>query len=293
MPRIAIITPSFNQGQFIERTIQSVLSQPCQDREYVVVDGGSTDSTVSILKKYDDAIRWVSERDRGQTHAVNKGLKMTSAPIIGWLNSDDIYYPGAIDLVLQTFDQYPDIDVVYGNANHIDTEDGIIEPYPTEPFDPLRLRDVCYLCQPAVFFRRRVIEQYGELDERLNYCMDYEFWLRLATHQVRFLPVPQILAGSRLHNDTKTLGATVKVHQEINDMMKKTYRRVPDRWLCNYAHVIVNASNKHYTPRQRKRQIAWQSLLASWRWNKGISLALARTTLRWLATSYIATEAHA
>jgi len=281
--RVSVITPSFNQGQFIERAIQSVLSQDIADVEYAVFDGGSSDGTVDILKRYESKLRWVSEKDRGQADAINKGLRATSYEVIGWLNSDDIYYPGAIPAVCSFFDSHPNVDVVYGDAYHIDEQDRIIEPYYTETWDLERFKDVCYLCQPAVFFRRRIVGRFGMLDERLRYCMDYEYWLRLALGGAEFAYLQRVLAGSRLYAETKTLGARVRVHREINDMMRRRLGRVPDRWLFNYAHAVVET--KGFCRDERLRFVAALtavSLYASVRWNRGVSWDVLRTTSRWI-----------
>lgn len=287
MTKISIITPSYNQANFIERTIQSVLSQNISHLEYVIMDGGSKDHTVEILKKYESQLQWRSEADNGQAHAVNKGMQATSGDIIGWLNSDDVYYPGAMIRVCEFFESNPHIDVVYGDAYHIDAEDKIIETYYTEEWNIHRLKEICYLCQPAVFFRRKVIEQFGLLNDKLEYCMDYEFWLRLATNGVRFEYLKNFLAGSRLHADTKTLGSRIKVHAEINDMLKSIYQRVPDRWLANYAHAFVESTYPtNYPIHKLKRAIAIKTFTSSMSWNKKISLPFFLTLAKWYMSSF-------
>lgn len=284
--KVSVITPSFNQGQFILRTLESVQKQAISGLVHVVMDGKSTDQTVEVLKHAAQTmphLTWISEKDGGQAHAVNKGILATTGEIIGWLNSDDVYYPQAIESVLEIFQKHPDVDVVYGMADHIDINDQPFEPYPSEPWDEGRLKSICFICQPALFFRRRVVEQYGLLDESLNYCMDYEYWLRLAQQQVRFYYLEKKLAGSRLYNETKTLGARVKVHAEINDMFKHKFGQVPDKWILNYAHVLVEQTIDHHTrPRTYFLSVMIRTLMASLYWNRKITFSLTHTMLRWI-----------
>lgn len=283
---VSVITPSYNQGKFVETTIRSVLDQPGPPVEYLVIDGGSDDETVSILKRYNSRLSWLSEPDGGQADAVNKGLERASGEIIGWLNSDDVYYPGTIRAVRNYFGRHPGIDVVYGDGHHIDTDGHIIEAYYTESWDPQRLQDICFLCQPTVFFRRRVVERCGPLDADLQYCMDYEYWLRLRDLGMRFGYLRRYLAGSRLYADTKTLGQRVPVHAEINRMLRSRLRRVPDRWLSNYAHVVAEEQglSREENPLRFALATAGRTWLASVRWNRRVSSDLARNSWTWIRT---------
>lgn len=249
--KLSIVTPSLNQGEYIETTIQSVLSQSVRPVEYAVFDGGSTDHTLDILKQYEGELVWRSEKDKGQAHAVNKGIGATSGDIIGWINSDDIYYPDAFKVILENFDKHPEIDVIYGKADHIDQDGRIIESYPTETWDYERLKETCYLCQPAVFFRRRVVDRFGLLDESLAYCMDYEYWLR-AGQGAEFLYLPCRLAGSRLYESNKTIGSRVAVHEEIGRMQFEKFGRVPAKWIFSYASASLDA-------RGYDRSVFWQN----------------------------------
>jgi glycosyltransferase involved in cell wall biosynthesis len=273
--KVSVVTPSFNQGQFIQRTLESVATQGATEIEHVVFDGGSTDDTVDVLKRFGKNLRWVSEQDNGQADAVNKGIRATDGEIIGWLNSDDIYYPNAIASAVAFFDSHPDVDVVYGMADHVDFADHAFEAYPTEPWDIARMRDICIICQPAAFFRRRVVAQYGLLDEKLQYCMDYEFWLRLAKAGVRFAYLEEKLAGSRLYAENKTLGSRLKVHAEINDMQRSLFGSVPDRWIWNYAHAAIdNHIDRRKSPRWFALRLRIAAAMAAWRWNRRLSPAM-------------------
>ena len=239
----SIITPSYNQGQFIERTILSVLQQSDVEYEYRVQDGGSSDLTLDILRKYQDKIQWVSEKDEGQADAVNRGILASTGDIIAWLNSDDVYYPSALKKVGHIFEAYPNVQVVYGRAHHIDQNDNVIDSYPTEKWNFSRLKEICFICQPATFFRRQLVETHGALDSQLKFCMDYELWLRYGQH-TQFFFLPEVLAGSRLYATNKTLGQRVAVHHEINDMMKKKFGISPEKWVIAYASVLIKEQEK-------------------------------------------------
>jgi hypothetical protein len=284
-PTISIVTASYNQGQFIERTIDSVLSQEVEGLEYVVMDGGSTDQTLDILRGYDGRLAWVSELDKGQADAINKGFRATSGEIFGWLNSDDIYYPGALAAVQDYFAAHPEVMVLYGDGHHIDAGDNFMELYYTEDWNFERLKEVCYLCQPTVFLRRSVMEQYGPLNTRLNFCMDYEYWLRVG-QDMPFVRLPKVLAGSRLHDETKTLGQRVTFHREIIEMMKQQVGQPPARWIFNYAHAVIDSWGwQRETAAQRVRYISFLILLSSLsflRWQYYIPRQGLATMWEWL-----------
>lgn len=272
-PVVSIVTPSYQQGGFLARTLESVAMQDCA-LEHIVMDGGSTDGTLEILERWRDRITFTSARDGGQTAAINAGLSIARGEILGYLNSDDVYYPGAIASAVAAFESDPSIDVVYGDADHIDGADRVIGAYPTEEWSLERLRLVCFLCQPAVFFRRSVIERFGAFDENLHYCMDYEYWLRLALRGARFAHIPVKLAGSRLHGDAKTFRSQKQAHVEILDMLKRHVGRVPDSWLSNYACAGTESRNV--------ARVALGSVVAAFRWNGFPSLTLLRTIASWL-----------
>jgi len=288
IPSISVITPSYNQGRFIDQTIESVLSQNIPALEYIVMDGGSSDETVKILKRYEGRLRWVSEKDNGQADAINKGIKATKGEIIGYLNSDDIYYPGALAAVLAFFKKHPEVDVVYGDADHIDLNGTVIEPYYTEDWDYDRLKEVCFLCQPSVFFKRRLIKKAGLFDSGLRYCMDYEYWLRLGAI-TPFARLNKKLAGSRMYGENKTLGSRVSVHREMNDMLKMNLGKVPDRWIYNYAHALVD--RKGYKRRNPVEDLRYVLLLVGFsiasfaRWRQRLPINAMITMSKWVGAS--------
>lgn len=203
---LTIVTPSFNQGHFIEETIRSIRSQNYPRVEHIVMDGGSTDNTVEVLRNYPDII-WTSEKDRGQTHAVNKGVQKATGEVIGWVNSDDTFLPGCFETVMRKFTSDPGCSVVFGDYHAIDPEGKLL--YKVEGFagsyrDMIRWWDYTYaIHQPTVFVRKRVFEVAGLLDESYHYAMDYEWWLRVAKH-FTFHHIPMPLATYRFHKDAKS-----------------------------------------------------------------------------------------
>jgi glycosyltransferase involved in cell wall biosynthesis len=280
--KFSIVTPSYNQGAFIGRTLESVAGQGVASLEHLVMDGGSRDDTCRILAASGPGVTWVSEPDRGQTDALNKGLRRSRGQIIGWLNSDDVYFPGALEAVETIFDRHPDVDVVYGLADHIDTEDEFIAPYPVEAWDPERLDSTCIICQPALFFRRGLLERCGYPDESLDYCMDYEYWLRLRDAGARFYFLERRLAGSRMYPQNKTLGSRLAVHAEINEMFRHRSGRVPDAWILNYAHALVESRvPREQWPRFFVMALLFAAIGAGLRWNRGLSPTLRRVLLSW------------
>lgn len=266
---ISVITPSFNQGAFLARTLASVASQNYPPLEHLVFDGGSADNTLAVLRQAGPGVRWVSRPDGGQADAVNQGLQVARGDVIAWINSDDVYYPEAFAQVAARFAADPSLDVVYGDADHIDLHDQPFEPYPTAVWDPRLLPHVCFICQPALFFRKRVLKRVGLLNPKLRYCMDYEFWLRLASAGCRFAYLPAKLAGSRLYPSNKTLADRPAVHHEIAEMLLDQNGTVPLRWVVAYAN--QSAASQWSLERQpwRYRRHALQVLIRQqWHWNR-------------------------
>lgn len=218
LPPVSIITPSFNQANYLEETILSVLNQDYPQLEYIIIDGGSTDGSVDIIRKYEERLAyWVSEPDLGQSHAINKGLQRAKGGILAWLNSDDIYCPGAVRVAAEFLDSHPDVSVVYGAANIIDADGRVMLPMKREDFDLARClaRLVTPIHNPAAFFRKDLTRQIGLLDERLHYIMDFDYWIRTALAGLEIRRIPETLALFRLHPHSKTVGQIPRDNEEL------------------------------------------------------------------------------
>ena len=205
--RISIITPSLNQADFLEATIRSVLLQGYPDIEYMIIDGGSSDASVEIIKKYEAWIAyWVSEPDAGQASAVNKGLKRAGGDIVAWLNSDDFYYPGALQSVAGFFSRIPDAMATFGDAAFVDQAGRRLKTY--RGVERGFTRSMMYwkgwdIPQPSVFMRKEVTAELGYLDESYRYAMDYEFFLRIS-RRYPFRHMGELVAAYRIHDQSKT-----------------------------------------------------------------------------------------
>jgi glycosyltransferase involved in cell wall biosynthesis len=243
LPLVSIVTPSFNQGRFLRRTIESVLSQNYPNIEYVVIDGGSTDESVEILRSYGDRFYWVSEKDKGQTDAINKGMARVNGEILAYLNSDDILLPGAIETVVRFFQQHPGYELVYGNADYIDEADQFIEVYNTASYSFERLMQDCMVCQPAAFWRKSIAEKIGPFDDQLNFVMDYDYWMRIAKSGSRICLIQDKLACSRLYPETKTLSERSGIFREIFQISRKHAGYVHQSFYQGYWHHLIYEKN--------------------------------------------------
>lgn len=220
-PLVTVVTPSFNQGRFIRETIDSVLNQDYPNVEYIVVDGDSTDDTPAIVRPYLNRLTFISEPDFGQSHAINKGFAMARGSIVAWLNSDDIYMPGAISAAVDAFQWHRNAAVVYGEGYQIDEEGNIKQCFPyTQHFDRWKLVNASdYILQQATFFRKSALEAVGPLREDLNYVMDWELLIRLAK-RFEFVRLENFLGALREYEAAKTSTGGVARAFEILRMLR-------------------------------------------------------------------------
>jgi len=222
-PFVSVVTPSYNQAEFIEDTIRSVIDQDGDDVEHVVVDGGSDDGTVGILEEYEDRydLRWVSESDRGQTHAINKGIRMSDGDWIGWLNSDDMYSEDAVDCLDRATSRYPDADVVYGDLRFVDRDgEEIFRRYHTRPSSFIQSYYTPFTGNHCTFFRSRVFEELGVLNEDLEFAMDIDLYTRILESDMNCVHYPSVMGEHRIHDDAKTGEHHDAMREEMHELLR-------------------------------------------------------------------------
>lgn len=204
-PKISIVTPSYNQAAFLERTILSVLNQNYPNLEYIIIDGGSQDGSVEIIKKYEKYLSyWVSEPDNGQANALNKGFRIASGELVGWQNSDDIFLPSSFINVANAYLKNKKFDLFFGNILFLNEFDEVINDLRFVPFNYYSLLyEGTVLSNQAAFWKRELFEKYGFFNERYQFCMDYEFWVRIGKDS-KFYFIHKHLGGFRLHQTSKT-----------------------------------------------------------------------------------------
>jgi glycosyltransferase involved in cell wall biosynthesis len=223
MPLVSIVTPSFNQARYLESTIKSVLGQDYPRIEYIIVDGGSTDGSVDILKKYENKLAWwVSEKDKGQTDAINKGFARAKGEILAWINSDDTYNPGAVGAAVKYLIEYPDVAMVYADCNFINEDGQIIGRFNSAQTDYRLLREgYVHIPQQTTFFRANYWREIGPLDPTFYFAMDYDLWTRIAARApIKYRP-GQTWANFRLHTSGKTVAEDDRCWPE---MLRVHYR---------------------------------------------------------------------
>lgn len=222
-PTISIITPSFNQARYLPKTIESVLTQDYPNMEYILMDGGSTDGSLEIIQNYADRLAyWESNPDRGQTDAINKGFARATGKYLAWLNSDDVYKPGAISEAVDFLEKHPEVAMVYGDCTFIDAQDREIGRFPAAQTDVHRLRrGYVHIPQQASFFRADLWRKVGPLDPSFYFAMDYDLWVRLAKEAPLIYQPGRVWASFRLHGDAKTIAADDRCWPE---MLRVHYR---------------------------------------------------------------------
>jgi len=216
-PLVSIITPSFNQAQYLEATIQSVLRQSYPNLEYIIVDGGSKDGSVEIIHRYANRLSWwVSEKDNGQTDAINKGFARAHGGILAWLNSDDTYEPGAVEAAVAALQNWPGVGLVYADANYINENGAVCGRFPAAQTDYRHLRQgYVHVPQQSAFFLADIWHQIGPLDVSFYFAMDYDLWVRIAAiAPVKYFP-GQTWANFRIHSSGKTISANDRCWPEM------------------------------------------------------------------------------
>jgi glycosyltransferase involved in cell wall biosynthesis len=314
--KFSIVIPSYNQAAYLERTLCSVFLQADlpltypragdsewqneksrraaridpRQLEIVAVEGGSVDASPEIIAKYSrlfpQTLRCVEFPGSRQAEAINRGMEQARGDVLAFLNSDDVYYPGALAEILDAFRSAPEAQVIYGAADYIDETDRLIAPFPTETWSYERLRETCFICQPACFWRKDVSARRGLLDPSLDYCLDYEYWLRIGKDSP-FRYVPTKLAGARCHSAAKTFSKRLEAHEEVFSMLKRMHGSVRPRWARALSKVraeqALSATGNRFLQRAHYSSLYWWNLARLLPSAERIHLA---DLLRWLGPPF-------
>lgn len=266
LPKISIVTPSYNQGQFLEETILSVLNQDYPLIEYIIIDGGSSDQSVEIIKKYEKRIAyWISEQDKGQAHAINKGFSKATGSIFAWLNADDLLAPSAVRIATTYLTKFPNIGLVFGDRVIIDGRGNIIALISNPKFSKYMLQWGFTIPQETAFFYKKLFDEVGQLDESLKCVMDFDLWCKLS-RKTNFYHIPAVLGYYRDHEETKSRilqGEIIK--KDLDEGFIKEYiiiykkhfaRQIPTRYekfIMNFLWHMQKELEKMSKKHQRER----------------------------------------
>ena len=297
-PLVSIVTPSYNQADFLRDTLRSVLEQDYPAIEYIVIDGGSDDGSVEIIREYEpDLAWWISEKDAGQADAINKGMARAHGEIVAWLNSDDIYLPGAVSQAVKAFQARPEAGLIYGDAITIDAQGRPLNSLVFRDWGLLDLLAFRIICQPAVFLRRWVYEESGSLNENYHYMLDHFLWIRCARLS-QLQHIPSLWAAARHHATAKNFSQApgfgaetlrlldwIKTQPDLAELFERNRRKIqagayrlnarylldggqPEAALKSYGRALLN--DPRYTSRH------WHRILYA-----GLSMMGAQATARW------------
>lgn len=240
-PKITVITPSYNQGHFLEETIRSVIDQRYPNLEYFVVDGGSTDNSVEVIKQFESHIDWwVSEKDSGQANAINKGLQRATGEIVIWCNSDDVFLPGALNAAAFEFLKDSNLQWLAGSGLKYSERGHRLDPYIADPIQPTKIDWLiaCWISQTSSFWKRSLVEQVGGMDEAMHYGFDYEYWVRLAFHGVQLRHIARPMMAQRLHGASKTVA--------FQERFRKDEQAIRDKYVGKLSAQDAAAFKRRY-----------------------------------------------
>ncbi|HEX4807307.1 MAG TPA: glycosyltransferase family 2 protein [Bryobacteraceae bacterium] len=266
-PLVSVVTPTFNAGRYLTESIESVLGQDYPNIEYLLVDSYSTDDTQRILRNYEGRLRTIATPRLGPASAIHTGLTLARGSVLAWLNADDRYAPEAVRSALAVFQDHPEVDIVYGDADWIDEWGDVIRPYPTSPFSADILSRDCLISQPAAFFRTSAYKKCA-LDASLPVSFDYDLWIRMSALGCRFEYLPQRLACSRMHRQCLSFARRREVFEVSMDLLKRHYGYVPLSWIFGYLSYRWDGRDQFFEPLRFSKLIFTASVLLGIVWNR-------------------------